>query len=187
MHIHRIIGCAPSIAAAVLRIFKDQEIIEPDPQLGYVENFLQMCFGKDHPVGSNPKIISAMEMLMILHAEHELNCSTAAVRHMTSSMADVYTSLSGSVTALYGPRHGGANEAVLKMLTEIGTVENIPSFIEKVKQKKRVLMGFGHRVYKNYDPRASLVRKICDDVFSITGKEELIDVAIELEKIALND
>ena len=187
MHIHRILGCAPTIAAAVLRIYQNQEVIEPDPKLGYVENFLQMIYGKDHPVGSNPKIINAMETLMILHAEHELNCSTAAVRHMTSSLADVYTSLSGSVTALYGPRHGGANEAVLKMLAEIGTVENIPEFIEKVKQKKRVLMGFGHRVYKNHDPRAALVRKIVDDVFAITGKEALIDVAVELEKIALND
>ena len=124
---------------------------------------------------------------MILHAEHELNCSTAAIRHMTSSLADVYTSLSGSVTALYGPRHGGANEAVLKMLTEIGSVEKIPEFIEQVKAKKRVLMGFGHRVYKNYDPRATLVRQIADEVFKITGKESLIDIAIELEKIALND
>ena len=110
---------------------------------------MQMVFGKDHRIGSHPKIIRAMETLMILHAEHELNCSTAAVRHMTSSLADVYTSLGGSVTALYGPRHGGANEAVLKMLTEIGTVQNIPAFIDRVKQKKRVLMGFGHRVYKN--------------------------------------
>ena len=124
---------------------------------------------------------------MILHAEHELNCSTAAVRHMTSSLADVYTSLGGSVTALYGPRHGGANEAVLKMLTEIGTVQNIPDFIEKVKQKKRVLMGFGHRVYKNFDPRAKLVRGIAEEVFKITGRENLIDIASELEKIALSD
>ena len=124
-----------------------------------------MIFGKNHKIGSNPKIIRSVEMLMILHAEHELNCSTAAIRHMTSSLADVYTSLSGSVTALYGPRHGGANEAVLRMLTEIGSVDKIPEFIEQVKAKKRVLMGFGHRVYKNYDPRATLVRQIADDVF----------------------
>lgn len=146
-----------------------------------------MIFGKDHKIGSNPKIIRSVEMLMILHAEHELNCSTAAIRHMTSSLADVYTSLSGSVTALYGPRHGGANEAVLRMLTEIGSVDKIPEFIEQVKAKKRVLMGFGHRVYKNYDPRATLVRQIADDVFQITGREALIDIAIELEKIALSD
>ena len=146
-----------------------------------------MIYGKGHEIGSNPKIIRSVEMLMILHAEHELNCSTAAIRHMTSSLADVYTSLSGSVTALYGPRHGGANEAVLKMLTEIGSVERIPEFIAQVKAKKRVLMGFGHRVYKNYDPRATLVRKIADDVFAITGRESLIDIAIELERIALND
>ena len=187
VHIHRVLGCAPAIAAAVLRVHNKEEIIEPDPELGYVENFLQMIFGPEHPIGSNPTIIRAMETLMILHADHELNCSTAAIRHMTSSLADVYTSLSGSVTALYGPRHGGANEAVLKMLTEIGSVDNIPAFIEKVKQKKRVLMGFGHRVYKNYDPRAALVRHIADEVFSVTGKEALIDVAVELEKIALSD
>ena len=148
---------------------------------------MQMVFGPNHAIGSHPRIIKAMETLMILHAEHELNCSTAAVRHMTSSLADVYTSLGGSVTALYGPRHGGANEAVLKMLTEIGSVEKIPEFIDQVKQKKRVLMGFGHRVYKIYDPRAGLVRKIADDVFQITGRENLIDIAIELEKIALSD
>ena len=187
MHIHRVIGFAPTIAAAVMRVYTKQEIIDPDPSLGYVQNFMHMCFGKNHKIASNTKIISAMETLMILHMEHELNCSTAAIRHMTSSLADVYTSLSGSVTALYGPRHGGANEAVLKMLTEIGSVDNIPDFIDKVKQKKRVLMGFGHRVYKNYDPRATLVRSVADEVFKITGKDKLLDVAVELERIALSD
>ena len=131
--------------------------------------------------------MNALETLFILHAEHELNCSTAAVRHMTSSLADVYTSLSGAVTALYGPRHGGANEAVLKMLEEIGSVAAIPDFIDKVKRKERVLMGFGHRVYKNYDPRASIVKQIADEVFKITGREHLIDIAIELERVALTD
>ena len=180
-------GCAPTIAAAVLRVFKHEEVIDPDPELGYVENFLYMIFGKGHAIGSNPKIIRALETLMILHAEHELNCSTAAIRHMTSSLADVYTSLSGSVTALYGPRHGGANEAVLKMLTEIGSIENIPEFVEKVKRKERTLMGFGHRVYKNFDPRATLVKRIAEEVFEITGREPLIDIAVALEKIALSD
>ena len=107
----------------------------------------------------------AVETLFILHAEHELNCSTAAVRHMTSSQAGVYTSLAGAVTALYGPRHGGANEAVLRMLESIGSIENIPSFIEDVKAKRKMLMGFGHRVYKSHDPRADIVRRIADDVF----------------------
>ena len=187
MHIHRVLGAAPSICATVLRIFQEQEPIAPDPALGYVENFLQMCFGPNHPVASHPKIINAMETLMILHSEHELNCSTAAIRHMTSSLADVYTSLSGSVTALYGPRHGGANEAVLKMLAEIGSVEYVADFVDKVKKKERVLMGFGHRVYKNYDPRAKLIKQIALDVFEITGKEPLIDLAMELERVALSD
>ena len=141
-----------------------------------------MVFGSDHQIGTHPKIIKAIERLMILHAEHELSCSTAALRHMSSSLTDVYTALGGSVSALSGLRHGGANEAVLKMLTEIGSVENIPKFIEEVKQKKRILMGFGHRVYKTYDPRTDLVRKVADEVFEITGRESLIDIAIELER-----
>jgi len=136
---------------------------------------------------NDPKIVRAIEILLILHAEHELNCSTAAIRHMASSLADVYTSLAGAVTALYGPRHGGANEAVLKMLEEIKTVENIPKFIQDVKDKKKLLMGFGHRVYKSHDPRANIVRRIAEDVFSIVGREPLVDVARELEKIALSD
>lgn len=138
-------------------------------------------------MAKNPKIVRALETLFILHAEHELNCSTAAIRHMTSSLADVYTSLSGAVTALYGPRHGGANEAVLKMLEEIGTVDKVPEFIQQVKRKERVLMGFGHRVYKNYDPRAAIVKQIADEVFQITGREELIEVAMAIEKEALSD
>ena len=135
----------------------------------------------------HPKIVNAIEVLFILHAEHELNCSTAAIRHMTSSQADVYTSLAGAVTALYGPRHGGANEAVLRMLDSIGSKENIPQFIQDVKNRKKVLMGFGHRVYKNYDPRATLVRKLADDVFEIVGREPMIEIAMELERIALSD
>jgi len=146
-----------------------------------------MVYGPDHAYTNNPDIERALEILFIIHAEHELNCSTAAVRHMTSSLADVYTSLGGAITALYGPRHGGANEAVLKMLIEIGSVDQIPQFIEDVKSKKRVLMGFGHRVYKNYDPRAKIVRTLADKVFAVTKREPLIDVAMELERIALSD
>jgi len=146
-----------------------------------------MCFGPDNEMAKNTKIVRALETLFILHAEHELNCSTAAIRHMTSSLADVYTSLSGAVTALYGPRHGGANEAVLKMLKEIGTVDKVPEFLQQVKRKERVLMGFGHRVYKNYDPRAAIVKQIADEVFQITGREELIEVAMAIEKEALSD
>jgi citrate synthase len=120
------IGCAPTIAAACYRRFLNLELVAPNPDLGYVENFLHMILGSENPFASHPVVINAIEKLFILHAEHELNCSTAAIRHMTSSLADVYTSLGGAITALYGPRHGGANEAVLKMLIEIGTVENIP-------------------------------------------------------------
>jgi citrate synthase len=181
------IGCAPAIAAACYRVHLGLAIIPPNPDLGYLENFLNMTLGPENPLSSNPIVVGALEKLFILHAEHELNCSTAAIRHMTSALADVYTSLGGAITALYGPRHGGANEAVLKMLEEIGTLENIPSFIAAIKDKKRVLMGFGHRVYKNYDPRAKLVKKITEEVFAVTGKEKLVDIAIELERIALSD
>lgn len=186
-HMIRMLGCAPAIAAACLRHLADQEFVPPNPELGYVENFLYMMKEGDENFVQDPKITRALDILFILHAEHELNCSTAAIRHMTSSQADVYTSLGGAATALYGPRHGGANEAVLKMLEEIGSVENIPQFVEDVKNKKKMLMGFGHRVYKNYDPRAKIVKQVSDDVFSIVGKEPLIDVAVELERIALTD
>lgn len=125
--------------------------------------------------------------MFILHAEHELNCSTAAVRHLASSGVDVYSAMAGGASALYGPKHGGANEAVLRMLDEIGCKANIPQFIKDVKDRKKLLMGFGHRVYKNYDPRAKIVKKIADEVFEITGKEPLIEIAMELERIALSD
>jgi len=125
--------------------------------------------------------------LFILHAEHELNCSTAAVRHLSSSGVDIYTCIAGGAAALYGPKHGGANEAVLRMLEQICDKKNIPQFIEDVKNKKKMLMGFGHRIYKNYDPRARIVKKIADEVFEIVGKEPLIEMAVELEKIALKD
>ena len=188
-HIYRVLGCAPAIAAACYRHRVGKEIVAPKEDLGYIENFLYMMDknAQDADYRPHPKIVKAIEILFILHAEHELNCSTAAIRHMTSAQSDVYTSLAGAVTALYGPRHGGANEAVLRMLNEIGDVKNIPAFVQGVKDKKKVLMGFGHRVYKNHDPRAKLVRKIADDVFSIVGKESLIDIAMALEKVALTD
>ena len=187
-HIERVLGCAPTIAAACLRQMQGKPINKPKPELGYIANFLYM---KDANEGEDyiphPKIVRAVEILFILHAEHELNCSTAAIRHETSSQSDVYSSLAGAITALYGPRHGGATEAVLRMLDKIGSVENIPDFIEKVKNKQEMLMGFGHRVYKSYDPRAKLVKTIAEDVFSVTQHEPLIDIAMALEKVALND
>merc|ERR1740124_1891374 len=188
-HIYRVIGCAPAIAAACYRHRIGKDFIAPKEDLGYIDNFLYMMDKSvsDTDFKPHPKIVKALEILFILHAEHELNCSTAAIRHMTSSQSDVYTSLAGAVTALYGPRHGGANEAVLRMLDSIGHVDNIPQFIKDVKDRKKTLMGFGHRVYKNFDPRATIVRKIADDVFSIVGREPMIDIAMELERIALND
>ena len=135
----------------------------------------------------HPKLVRALEILFILHAEHELNCSTAMMRHLASSGVDIYTAVAGSAAALYGPKHGGANEAVLRMLEEIGDLKNVPQFIEDVKARKKLLMGFGHRVYKNYDPRAKIVKKVAYEVFEICGKEPLIEIALELEKIALSD
>jgi len=135
----------------------------------------------------HPKLTKALDVLFILHAEHELNCSTAAMRHITSSGADPYTAVTAAAAALYGPSHGGANEAVLRMLESIGSVENIPKYLEDVKNRKKKLMGFGHRIYKNYDPRAKLIKKVAYDVFEVCGEEPLIKVAIELETAALKD
>merc|ERR1719228_3082301 len=154
----------------------------------YTENFLymlDMLTNKDYR--PHPDLAKALDILFIIHADHELNCSTSAMRHLASSGVDVYTAISASVGALYGPRHGGANEAVLRMLVSIGTKDKIPEFIEKVKARKVKLMGFGHRVYKNYDPRARIVRGIAKEVFDIVGREPLIEVAEALEAAALSD
>lgn len=186
--IYRLMGNMPTLAANSYRHRIGKGYNEPNNKYGYVENFLYMLdrYGtlkyKPHPV-----IVRALDILFILHAEHELNCSTAAVRHLASSGVDVYTVISGAASALYGPFHGGANEAVLRMLEEIGTKDNIPQFIADVKAKKRKLMGFGHRVYKNYDPRAKIIKGVAEEVFAIVGKEPLIELAIELERIALTD
>jgi citrate synthase len=156
--------------------------------LSYCENFLYMIDKYSNILyRPNSELARALDILFILHADHELNCSTAAMRHLSSSGVDVYTSLAGAAGALYGPKHGGANEAVLRMLESIGSKDKIPEFVEKVKKKQVLLMGFGHRVYKNYDPRARIVRKIADKVFNILGREPLIEVAEELEKVALSD
>merc|ERR1712196_215822 len=186
--IYRLLGKLPTLAAACYRHRIGREINMPSPNLSYVENFLYMMDRlNETEYKPHPKLVRAMDVLFILHAEHELNCSTAAVRHLASSGVDIFTSMSGATAALYGPLHGGANEAVLRMLEEIGSVENIPKFIADVKAKKRRLMGFGHRVYKNYDPRATLIKKIAEEVFEVVGREPLIDLARELERIALND
>jgi len=186
--IHRMLGIIPTIAANSYRHRIGRSYNKPQSHLGYVENFLYML---DHlqeaKYKPHPKLVRALDVLFILHAEHELNCSTAGVRHLASSGVDVYTCMAGAASALYGPKHGGANEAVIRMLEAIGDKANVPQFIQDVKDRKKLLMGFGHRVYKNYDPRAKLVRQVANEVFEVLGKEPLIEIAIELEKIALSD
>ena len=186
--IYRIIGTMPTIAAYCYRHRIGKPFVQPRNDLGYVENFLYMLdYLNDVKYNSHPILVKALDILFILHAEHELNCSTSCVRHLQSSGVDIYSCIAGGVSALYGPKHGGANEAVLRMLDEIKTVENIPEYIKSVKDRKRVLFGFGHRVYKSYDPRAKIVKGLADEVFKVFGKEPLIEVAMELEKIALTD
>ncbi|ONI17609.1 hypothetical protein PRUPE_3G169400 [Prunus persica] len=186
--IARILGKAPTIAAAAYLRLAGRPAVLPANNLSYAENFLYMLDSLgNRSYKPNPRLARVVDVLFILHAEHEMNCSTAAARHLASSGVDVYTALAGATGALYGPLHGGANEAVLKMLNEIGTVENIPEFIEGVKNRKRKMSGFGHRVYKNYDPRAKVIRKLADEVFSIVGRDPLIEVAVALEKAALSD
>ncbi|XP_057461636.1 citrate synthase, glyoxysomal-like [Actinidia eriantha] len=184
----RILGKAPTIAAMAYLRMAGRPPVLPSSNLSYSENFLYMLDSLgDRSYKPNPQLARVLDILFILHAEHEMNCSTAAARHLASSGVDVYTALAGAVGALYGPLHGGANEAVLKMLGEIGTVDNIPKFIEGVKNRKRKMSGFGHRVYKNYDPRAKVIRKLAEEVFSIVGRDPLIEVAVALEKAALSD
>ncbi|KAL9678006.1 hypothetical protein QQ045_015844 [Rhodiola kirilowii] len=186
--IARILGKAPTIAAAAYLRLAGRPPVLPSNNLSYSENFLYMLDSLgNRSYTPNPRLARVIDILFILHAEHEMNCSTAAARHLASSGVDVYTALSGAVGALYGPLHGGANEAVLKMLNDIGSVENIPDFIEGVKNRKRKMSGFGHRVYKNYDPRAKVIRKLAEEVFDIVGHDPLIEVAVALEKAALSD
>ncbi|KAG6480374.1 hypothetical protein ZIOFF_063874 [Zingiber officinale] len=184
----RVLGKVPTIAAAAYLRLAGRPPVLPSNNLSYSENFLYMLDSLGNRAYTpNPRLARVLDILFILHAEHEMNCSTAAARHLASSGVDVFTALAGAVGALYGPLHGGANEAVLKMLNEIGQVENIPSFIEGVKNRKRKMSGFGHRVYKNYDPRAKVIRKLAEEVFSIVGRDPLIEVAVALEKAALSD
>jgi citrate synthase len=186
--IFRILGNIPTLAASCYRHRIGRPFNQPRNDLSYIENFLYMMdYLNDKDYKPHPILTKALDVLFILHAEHELNCSTSAVRHLASSGVDVYSCISGGVAALYGPKHGGANEAVLRMLEQIGKKENIASYIADVKAKKKVLFGFGHRVYKSYDPRAKIVKNLADDVFAVLGKEPLIELAQELEKIALTD
>jgi citrate synthase len=187
-HIIKIIAKMPTIAAWCFRHMQGRPYIYPDNGLSYAGNFMNMLFRMAEPqYKPNPVIEKALDVLFILHADHEQNCSTSAARAVGSAETDPYCSLAAASAALYGPLHGGANEAVLRMLEEIGNLGNIPGFIEGVKNRERRLMGFGHRVYKNYDPRARIIKKLAHEVFAVTGKNPLLEIALELEKIALND
>jgi len=186
--IYRVLGKVITIAANAYRHRIGKPYNEPVNHLSYTENFLYMMdrlSEKDYV--PNPRLAKILDVLFILHADHELNCSTAAMRHLSSSGVDVYSCLAGATGALYGPLHGGACEAVLRMLAKIGHVDNVPAFIDGVKNRKEKLMGFGHRVYKNYDPRAKVVRQMAEETFTILGREPMIDIAIALEKVALSD
>jgi len=183
----RLMAKLPTIAAFLFRHSRGLPYEFPRNDLGYIGNFVNMTFSIGGQHQGNPVLQRALEILLILHADHEQNCSTSAVRAVGSSGVDPFSAISAGIAALYGPLHGGANEAVLKMLDEIGDKKNIPAFIESVKAGKGRLMGFGHRVYKSYDPRAKLIKRVADDVFRETGLNPKLDIALELERIALED
>jgi citrate synthase len=184
----RLIGKMPTLAAYAYRHSLGLPFAYPDNDLSYTENFMNMLWKKTEPrYKSSPVLARALDVLFILHADHEQNCSTSTMRTVASSGADPYISTAAAAGALYGPLHGGANEAVLAMLDEIGSVDKIPAFINEVKAGERRLMGFGHRVYKNYDPRARIIRQIANEVFEVTGRNPKIELAKELERIALED
>jgi len=186
--INRLISKVPTLAAMAYRASIGMPFVYPDNALSYTENFLSMMWRVAEPqYETDPVLARALDVLLILHADHEQNCSTTAMRVIGSSHADPFSAAAGATAALYGPRHGGANEAVIHMLTEIGDYENIPAFVESVKKGEGRLMGFGHRVYKAYDPRARLVKAHADEVFEVTGKSPLLDIALKLEEIALED
>jgi citrate synthase len=188
LQITRLIAKMPTLGAFAFRHQLGKPYVYPDNRLSYTANFLAMLFKMSEPTYvADERLVHALEVLFILHADHEQNCSTNAVRSVGSSQVDPYSAVAAGVAALYGPLHGGANEAVLAMLTRIGSTDNISDFIAGVKEGKERLMGFGHRVYKNYDPRAKIIKKACDDVFEVTGVNPLLKIAQELEKIALED
>ena len=188
LQIRRLIAKVPTIAAWAYRHSIGRPYVYPDNDLSFTGNFLNMLFKMTElKYNVNPTLERALDVLFILHADHEQNCSTSVMRGIGSSQADPYTALAGAAGALAGPLHGGANEAVLRMLNEIGHVKHVPEFIKKVKGGDGRLMGFGHRVYKSYDPRARIIKQTADEVFAVTGKNPLLDIALELERIALED
>jgi citrate synthase len=185
----RLIAKMPTIAACAYRFSVGMPFVWPDNTKGFAENFLKMMFEPlQHVPWQDPTLARALEVLFILHADHEQNCSTTVMRAVASSNTDPYTAAAAAAAALYGPRHGGANEAVLTMLHEIGSIDNVEAFVKSVKEGTGGrLQGFGHRVYKNYDPRARIVKQTADDVFAVTGKNPLLDIALKLEEVALAD
>jgi citrate synthase len=188
LQIRRLIAKMPTIAAFAYRHSRGLPYVYPDNDLSYTENFMNMLWRMAEPrLVADPVMARALDVLFILHADHEQNCGTAAMRTAGSSHADPYMATAAAAAALSGPLHGGANEEVLRMLDEIGSVSRIPDFIQQVKAGKRLLMGFGHRVYKNYDPRAKVIKQTAEQVFQVTGRNAKLDIALELERIALQD
>jgi citrate synthase len=184
----RLIAKVPTLAAWTYRHSRGLPYVYADNDLGFAGNFLSMMFRMAEPrYAADPVLERALEVLFILHADHEQNCSANAMRSIGSSKVDPYSALAGAAAALYGPLHGGANEAVLQMLAEIGDVRHVSAYVERVKAGEVLLMGFGHRIYKNYDPRARIIKETADAVFEVTGRSPLLDVALELERIALED
>ncbi|MFM9225561.1 MAG: citrate synthase [Actinomycetota bacterium] len=183
----RLVAKVPTIAAMCQRFSQGLPFVLPNNSLSYSENFLNMMFrvGDDYKI--DPVLSRAMDVLFILHADHEQNCGTTTMRVVSSAQTDPYTATAAAAAALYGPLHGGANEAVVRMLAEIGSIDNVAGFIEDVKNGSGRLMGFGHRVYKNFDPRATIIKKTAYEVFDVTGRNPLLDVALKLEEVALND
>ncbi len=184
----RLIAKMPTLAAYAYRHTNGLPFVYPDNELSYTANFMNMIWKMAEPkYQANPVLARALDILFILHADHEQNCSTSTMRVVGSAQADPFLSMAGAAASLSGPLHGGANEEVLRMIDEIGTPDHIPSFIESVKKGERKLMGFGHRVYKNYDPRAKVIKEAADSVFAVTGRNAKVDIAREIEKIALSD
>ena len=188
LEIYRLLGKVITLGAMTYRHTKGLPYVMPDNDLSYTGNFMNMLWKMAEPrYKPNPILEKALDALFILHADHEQNCSTNAMRSVGSSQSDPYSSAAAATAALYGPLHGGANEQVLRMLRQIGSKDKVPQFIQDVKDRKALLMGFGHRVYKNYDPRARIIKRLADQVFEVTGKNPLIEIATELERIALED
>jgi citrate synthase len=189
LQIFRLIGKIPTLASFAYRHSQGMAYIYPSNDLSYAENFLSMMYRPSWTSSYEPNhtLAKALDVLFILHADHEQNCSSTAMRVVGSAHADPYSAAAAATAALYGPLHGGANEEVVRMLEEIGSKDKVPEIIRQVKEGKRLLMGFGHRIYKNYDPRARIIKKIAEDVFEETGRNELLDIALELEKVALSD